>query len=198
MKRIAFAVFALVACCASPAWAETLPLITGLPATYTPGVPFTFNLSVPPLPDFNSYTLELVFTTEPINPPLFAEGSAAVANYVYPDAVGFTSTLNTFVDTNQVVLTISDTTAPAVTVTPGTNDQLATITVTPDATLTGPIQLSIGVDSLFSYSTEQREYPFLEDIPTINQADPANPVPAPAGAVLFAIGGLALWARARK
>lgn len=198
MKRMAFAVIALVACCAAPARAETLPLITGLPATYTPGTPFTFTLSVPPLPDFNSYSLELVFTTEPINPPLFAEGSAAVANYVFPDAVGFTSTLSTFVDTNQVVLTISDTTAPGVLVTPGTNDQLATITVTPGADLTGPIQLSIGIDSLFSYSTEQGEYPFLEGIPPIEQSAPPAPVPAPAGAVLFALGGLALWARVRK
>ncbi|MBM3979112.1 MAG: hypothetical protein FJ304_02285 [Planctomycetes bacterium] len=195
MKRMAFAVVALVVSYAAPARADTLPLINDLPASYTPGVAFTFNLRVPALNDFTSYSLELVFTTEPINPPLFASGSAAATNYVYPSSAGFQSTLTTFADANVVVLTIADSTAPGVAVTPGANDRLATITVTPGADLTGSIQLSIGVDSLFVHSSEDPNYPLLADLPPITQNDPVAPVPAPASAALFAVGALALWAR---
>lgn len=196
MRRLAFAVVALAAC-SVPARADTLPLITDLPATYTPGEAFTFKVSVPTLFDFTNYTLQLVFTTDPINPPLFASASAAASNYVYPSSAGFQSTLSTVLDSNEVILTLSDSTTPGVEVVPGTNDQIATVTVTPGLSLTGPIRLSIGVDSLFDYNKENGEVPLLTGIPPIEQSTPPGPVPAPAGAVLLGSGLLLLGLRAR-
>ena len=197
MKRTAFAVVAVVACWTSPARAETLPLIENLPATYTPGETFTFQLRVPELVDFTGYSLQLVFSTDVLNPNLFAFGTAATSNYPFPSSAGFQSTLSTIQDGNQVILTIADSTDPGVTVTPGGNDMLATITVTPGADLTGPIRLSIGPDAVFFYNTELNSYEAPTDIPPIEQGAPPAPVPAPAGVVLLGFGALLLGLRAR-
>jgi hypothetical protein len=192
-----FAVVALVAFGSETVRADTLPIIDNLPTTYTPGTSFEFQLRVPALVDFTSYSLDLVFDTNVTNPQLTASGSPAATGYPFPSSAGFSSPASTQTGSQQVTLTISDSTSPGVTVTPGTNDALATITVTPDASLTGPIQLSIGPTSLFHYNTEDITYDAPTNIPAIEQATVGSPtpVPAPAGAVLFGFGGLLLSAR---
>ena len=62
MKRMALAVVVLAGLSA-PARAETLPLIEGLPAAYTPGEQFTFTVRVPELIGLIGYRLDLVLTT---------------------------------------------------------------------------------------------------------------------------------------
>ena len=197
MRRMAFAVVALVGFSA-PAQAETVPLIEGLPATYTPGQQFTFTLRVPALFDFADYTLELVFATEASDPQFAFATVLPVDRYVFPSTDNFQPPLTVF-EANQVRLTLSDSIgAPGVITTPGENDTLATITVLPNAELRGPITLSIGNSTDFNYNMEEQTFDPPAPV-VIEQAplDGGNPVPAPPGVVLLGIGGLVLGLRAR-
>ncbi len=188
MRRMAFAVAALLGCFATPARADTLPLIEGLPGGYLPGQPFTFTLRVPFLPEFRSYTLELVFTTE-VDPALVAFPTVApTGSYVFPTSANFGFQFEAPPGFQEVRLTIFDSIAPdSVTAVPGQNDMLATITVSPGESLSGPIRLSIGPNTVFDYLTE------------INYPPPENAVieqaPAPPGVALLALGGFLVVAR---
>jgi hypothetical protein len=204
MRRMAFAVVALVGFCA-PAQAETVPLFEGLPATYTPGQQFTFTLRVPELPEFSSYSLELVFGTEVPNPPLLAFPTVAPSDrYVFGSSDDFGFALGVAPGSPEVRLTLADpfdpTTPPrpGVFVVAGENDTLATITVAPNAELRGPITLTIGNSTEFNYNTEQQT--FDPPAPVVIEQGPldgGNPVPAPPGVVLLGIGGLVFGLRAR-
>jgi hypothetical protein len=198
---MALAVVATIGCWAAPARADTLPLVEGLPATYTPGESFTFTLRVPELPDLTSYRLELVFSTTPTNPALVAFPTVAPgASYVFPTSENFGFQFDAPTGAQEVRLTLTDSIVPdSVIATPGQNDALATITVSPGAGLTGPITLSIGENTRFDYNAELGAYEPPTDIPPIRPASSGggNPVPAPPGVVLLVIGGLLLGARAR-
>jgi hypothetical protein len=199
MRRIAFAVVALVGFC-TPVQAETLPLIDGVPTTYTPGQPFTFTLHVPSLPDFSSYTLELVFSTTVIDPALLAFPIVApVGSYVFPTNANFAFQFDAPPGAQEVRLTLSDSVPPLGVITvPGANDALATITVVPNAALTGPITLSVGSNTQFLYNMEANSYDPPGPI-VIAQAEPpsGNPVPAPPGVALLGVGAMLLGLRAR-
>ncbi len=204
MIRSALAALALVLCATSPARADTLPLLVDVPGTYEPGTAFTFTVRVPELKDLAAYSLDLVFSTELADPPLFASASAALTaadggRYVFPSNAGFQSTLTTFAGGTEVLLTLADRGALRDT-NFDTNDTLALVTVTPGATFTGPITISRGVDTLFDANFENGAPPGFEPI-TVNQAvgggDP-NPVPAPPGVALFALGALALGVRHKR
>jgi len=103
-------------------------------------------------------------------------------------------------DSNQVTLTISDSTSSGVTVTPSSNDALAHVTVTPGTDLTGPIQLSIGAGTVFHYNSEDVSYEFPSGIPPIAQAEVATAGHGtrPASALLLGFGALLLGLRARR
>ena len=201
MRRMAFAVVALVGWCATPACADTLPLIEGLPGTYVPGQQFTFTLRVPELPDFTGYSLELVFVTDVTDPALLAFPTVAPADrYVFTTSANFSFQFSAPPGRQEVRLTISDNVPfPGVFTNPGENDTLATITVVPGAALTGPIRLSVGFNTRFDYHTEGTSYDPPENIQPIEQgtASENNPVPAPPGVVLLGLGALLLGARAR-
>src|SRR4051812_42873905 len=117
MRRIAFAVAVALACCCSSARADTQPLIDGLPRiagvpeTYTPGTPFTFEVRVPRLADFTSYSVELIFSTpETPDPLLTASATAAASHYPFTGTANFQSSSILDADANQVHLLFSDST----------------------------------------------------------------------------------------
>jgi MYXO-CTERM domain-containing protein len=199
MNRIALAALALALCATSPARADTLPLLEGVPGTYSPGTSFTFTVRVPELFDLASYSLDLVFATDLTDPPLFASATVAptLANggrYVFASNAGFQSTLTTFAGGTDVLLTLADSGALANTV-PGANDTLALVTVAPDATFTGPITISLGANTLFDANFESGTPPPFEPITVLQAGGDPNPVPAPPGVALFALGALALLRR---
>jgi hypothetical protein len=194
---MAFATMVLLGCCTPPARADTIPIIDNLPATYTPGKSFTFGLSLPALSAFSSYDLQLVLSTDRPNPALTAS-AAPGTNYPFPATGRFLTTLDQPPGFNLEILSLADAVAgPGVSVTPGANDQLATITVTPGADFSGPIELSIGGSSSFTYGPNSGTFGFPTDIPPIEEAPPSTaPVPAPSGAILLGIGGLVFgWRR---
>ncbi|AWM39198.1 hypothetical protein GobsT_25140 [Gemmata obscuriglobus] len=201
MTRIVIALVVLLGSGVASARAETLPLLEGVPATYTPGTSFQFTVRVPVLTDFTEFGVELVFSTDLVNPPLtvVAEPVAVAPNgpYVFPSNTTFQSIGGGSQGLPETVLRFSDSTAAPVVAVPGVNDTLALITVTTGANLTGPITLSIGAQTAFSANPETN-YPNPTAV-IITQADGpvTNPVPAPAGATLLGLGGLILWARNR-
>lgn len=202
MIRSALAALALVLSATSPARADTLPLLEGVPGTYSPGTSFTFTVRVPALFDLSSYSIDLVFGTEVTEPPLFASASAALTaadggRYVFPSNGGFQSTLSTFQGGTDIQLTLADS-GPLTNTVVGANDTIALVTVTPGTDFSGAITISLGGDTLVDANFEGGTPPPFEPI-TITQAgggggDP-NPVPAPPGVALFALGALALGLR---
>jgi hypothetical protein len=210
MKWTALAALALVAWCSGTARADTLPLASPLPATYTPGTSFSFTISVPQLQNFVGYTLNLVFTTSVTDPPLVAFPTVAPPDtYVFSTSANFSFQFNAQPNSNSVGLTLTDSIAPGTTfTTPGVNDQIATITVVPGAAMTGPITISVGNGTAFNGDPpEGVGYDPLTNIGTV-QGPPldgggggggggTSPVPAPPGLVLLGVGGLLFSARAR-
>jgi hypothetical protein len=190
------AVVAFVACSAAPLRAETLPIIEGLPGTYTPGQAFSFDVRVPQLPDLSSYTVELLFTGS-LASPIQSAGATPPAppptgRYVFTSNAGFVPDFSA----SEGRLTLSDSGFTPVTL-QNVNDTIAHVTVTPDANLTGDLVISLGPNSNFQYNPEGPFYDAPQPI-RVEMATPAGPaVPAPPGVVLFAVGGLALAARAR-
>ena len=198
MKRMAFAVVVLMGCFADPARADTLPLIQGVPGTYTPGQLFTFEVRVPLLLDLNKYMVELVFSTTVTDPSLLAFPTVAApapgGRYVFSSSGNFAFEYTADPGSSDVVLTFSDFSSPPVNTVPGTNDTLATVTVLPPAGFTGPITISVGGGTAFDFNTEFGTPPAPEPI-VVQQGGSSNPVPAPPGAVLLGIGGVLLFAR---
>ena len=203
MTRMFFALVALVGCCAGSARAETLPLLDGIPATYTPGTPFQFVVRVPALSDFTAFSVDLIFGTDIPDPPLFVSAQrAAVApdgRYVFPTNGTFQWTTSFVGGSSEVVLTFADQTAAPVVTQPGLNDALAIVTVRPGLTLTGPLTIAIGSETAFEINAEIN-YPAPEPVSVAQVSGPANPVPAPASAALLGFGGLLLgtWHRLRR
>ena len=195
MHRTLFALAALAAW-AAPAPAETLPLFADRPAEYVPGGdPVSFTLQVPALSQFTGFHVEVLFQTEG-DPPALTAGATRPPDSAYPFGSGgsFTASLGN-PDNNTVRLIIDGSGAAANT---GGGEPLATITLFPGAGLTGDVKVSVDPATLrFAYFSEggpdQPDDPFF-----IAQGSPQPaPVPAPAGWLLLAIGGLALLRRSR-
>jgi hypothetical protein len=200
MRRMAFAVVVLVGCWNAPARAETLPLIEGVPATYSPGQSFTFDVRVPFLPDLTSYNLQILFGAQTNDPALLAFPTVAdpvpAGRYVFTSNENFSFSFDAPPGASEVSLTLSDFNSSVV-ARPGINDTIARITVLPDANFTGPIQISFAPDFQYNFREGPR-YSAPEPI-IVQQADPGagNPVPAPPAALLFAAGVGLLAVRAR-
>lgn len=200
MIRMAFALAALVGCCNGLARAETLPLYEGLPNAYTPGTAFTFTVRVPRLNDFVGYSVDLIFSTDVPDPPLFVSARPVAAGlgerYVFPSNANFQSGSTLIQGSPEVLLTFRDSTGSPVTSVPGANDTLAVVTVRPGADLTGPIVISLGAETTFDANAETTNVP-PPDVVIIPQADGPSAVPAPPGVVLAGLGALLLAARKR-
>jgi hypothetical protein len=200
MRRMAFAVAMTLVFSASTVRAETLPLVEGVPATYTPGQDFSFILRVPLLPNLTDYGIDLTFRTNLIDPALLVTSTVAAPGstqgYVFPTNSGFGSNFSNPPGADNVVLTISDSVTSPVTARPGINDTLAVITVHPEPDFHGPITLSLVGNFTFDDS-EIPPYDSVQPFVIEEESGPPASVPAPAGVVLLGIGGLTLAMRSR-
>jgi hypothetical protein len=184
-----FAVAVLCGLSAAPARADTLPMFDGAPDSYVPGTPFTFNVTLPLLTDFTSYTVELVFTA---SGPGLSPSVSPASPYPFGSAAGFTSSVEA--NGSEVHLLFSDSTSTGVVTSPG--DALATVTVQTDPSLRGDITIEVGPATDFQHNQEDPNYRAPGAV-TVAQGEPVSSVPAPAGAVLLGVGGLMLAARRR-
>jgi hypothetical protein len=183
--------------------ADTLPLFNNVPAQYTPGTPFTFQITLPTMLSdgsaFNglsNYQVGLVFDAAVNSPALSVSAAPPASGYVFSSTSGFTQGSFAGPGQNEVSLQFSDSIAPnIVTVGPG-NDILADITVSTGSTLTGPITVSFTSNTSVTYFNEGIDV--TPPAVTIDQGSAPPPsVPTPAGWVTLAIGTCILAIRKR-
>src|SRR5579872_3329812 len=183
--------------------ADTLPLFSDVPAQYIPGTTFTFQITVPDflndgsqLNGLSKFQVGLVFDASVNNPPLTVSAAPPGSGYVFPGSTNFSSGSFPGPGPNEVSLQFSDSIAPNfIAAMPG-QDILATVTVNPDISLTGPIDVSFTSDTLITYFNEG-----FDQTPgtiEIDQGSPPPPsVPTPASWLSLAIGVVILAGRNR-
>jgi len=201
MTRMPFVVAAvLVGVITGNARADLLPLFGDVPSTYIPGTSFTFQIVMPdmlsdgsPLNGLSQFQVGLVFDAAVNNPALGVSASAPSSGYVFPATSGFTSDSFSGPGPNEVSLQFMDSISPNfVTVGPG-QDILATVTVSPDASLTGPITVSFTSYTNVTFFSEG----FDQTPPSVTIDQGIPPVPTPAGWLTLSIGSLILIGRNR-
>ena len=191
-------VFAAVS--AKPALADTLPLISGAPSTYTPGTPFSFEITVPQINGLSSFNVNLLFNATSQN--LAASATPNSSSYVFTTTSGFTpnpALSSAGPGPTQISLEFGDSTSTPVNTTTGVNDVLGVVTVNPAANLTGPITVSFNVGTNVNYFSEGFDFPG-GPVTIAQGSPPPASVPAPTGLVSLAIGAfvLAVWIRLNR
>jgi hypothetical protein len=172
--------------------ADTLPLFSDVPGSYTPGMPFSFEITLPDgLNGLSTYNIGIVFDASVFNPKLSASANPPTSGYVFPTATGFApnpSQSSPGPGFNEISLSFSDSSPTSVS-TSSSNNILAVVTVNPGISLTGDLTISFTDDTSVTYFSEGFDSP--EDSVTISQKPtPAPSVPAPPGWLSLAIGGL--------
>lgn len=197
MMRTALAMLALVAAAGSSR-ADTLPLITDAPSGYTPGTPFTFNISAPGLTGLVDYQITMTVTagTPPGLPDLVVTAASATTEYAFAqDGGNFNVTYGSDAASGTYSVIMSDfTNGLGVNTAPGDHDNLATVSISPGVNLSGPIVIGFTQNDF----TTSRDVGF--DLPAplvIPELPPAPAVPAPPALVLVVIAGACLVARQR-
>jgi hypothetical protein len=188
-----FASLALLALATAPVRADIVPQFEGIPATYSPGVPFSFNVLAPDLFDFTGFNVLLRFEASVIDPDLTATAAPGVGRYPFPTTGGFTVN-GTPPGPGETIYTLTfGDSGPLTFTAAGVRDLLAVVTVTPGATLTGDITITSGNETVLIYNTEGRD----DGPPSPAVVGEGAAVPAPAGVVLVGIAGVVLGVRNR-
>ncbi len=204
MRTIALALTALVGV-AAPARADEIPQFVGIPGTYVPNTPFTFELRAPDLNGFTDFSVNLIVETPGLDPATLVAVTAerpGEGEYVFGAAGTFSTSQSAIGGSPSFSVNIAGTAGgKGVSTVAGSNDILARITVTPAAGLTDPITFSIDASgytfNALSESGQSLQPPapvtvFFDDTPP-----PSSPVPGPGGVVLMGFGGLLVVVRRR-
>jgi hypothetical protein len=203
VRTIALALVTLAAVTA-PARADVIPQFVGVPGTYVPGTPFTFELRAPGLTAFTDFNFDLIVGTTSPDPVTLLSVSAdrpGDAEYAFGASGTFSTSQSAVPGSSEFTVNIAGTSSGGVNTTGGAPDLLARITVNPTTSLSEPIMFSIdaGTYSVNALSeTGQALQP--PDQVTVFPADvppTGTPVPGPGGVVLLGVGGLLLLARKR-
>ena len=194
MPKTILAAFTFLVVTTGPARADILPVTSNVPPTYMPGVPFSFEVRAPGLIDLFEFDITLTIET-PVSDPAIALTTVvsrpAPAAYVFGASGEFEATpFDNFGSTALEVSITGLATSGVVNTVAGQNDQLALVTVTPNAAFDEPIAFRLEVN-MFSVNSELVFDPLPPFV--VNSA-----VPAPAGWVMLGVGGLALAARRRR
>jgi len=203
VRTIALALAALAAA-AAPTRADVIPQFVGVPTSYVPGTPFTFELRAPGLTAFTDFNFDLLVETaspDPVTLLAVSVDRPADAAYPFGAAGTFNTSPSAVPGSNQYTITVSGATGGAAVNTTAGSNNLATVTVTPGATLAEPITFSIDPGAYrFGALTEKGQTLQPPDPVTVFPTDvppTGNPGPGPGGAVLMGLGGALLLARRR-
>ncbi len=127
-------------------------LIEGLPSSYIPGQPVTFNVRLPAITNLGSYNIDVVLesTTGTAGSDFFfdvATAAPSVTNYVFPSTDNFFDAVN--VDSpSQHRITLTDFDLVGVNVVTGVNDRVATVVFQTASTFDGPVSVFIAAPLL--------------------------------------------------
>ena len=194
MFRMSFALsLVILILAAGTSRADTLPLFTDVPEFYTPGTPFSFQITLPDgLNGLSKYNIGIVFDASVDSPILSASAAPPALGYVFPTTTRFTpnpSQSSPGPGSNEISLFFSDSLSRGFVSTMPGQDILAIVTVDPDISLTGDLTISFTDDTSVTYFSEGFDSP--ENSVTIGQNPaPAPSVPTPSGWLSLAIGGL--------
>lgn len=211
MYRIPFAVAVALVLTASTAGrgrADSIPNLSGVPATYTPGSSFTFDVTVPATlaqpPKSTtelgyaiySFSVVLDITTTNVNPTITGSAAMPSSGYIFPGSTTFSSS-TTGANTSSMQITFSDSSATPVPTANG-NLILGQVTINPgdDGSITIAFDPTTTVGNTASQEYRNYVYP-LGGPATVTEVPGISSVPAPAAWVSLAIGGLVLTARRR-
>lgn len=129
-----------------------IQLMEGLPSSYTPGQPVTFDVRLPGMTNLGSYNIDLVLESSVgvAGTDFFFDVAATVpapTNYVFPSSANFFDAANVESATRHRI-TLTDFDFIGVNVTPGTNDRVANIVFQTAPTFTGRLSLFVDADGL--------------------------------------------------
>lgn len=166
MNRYALVVVISLCCVSSVVFAAPIQLIEGLPSTYTPGQPVTFQVRLPSVTDLGSYNIDLV-----------VEGNSGIAgvdysfdvaatmpsatSYIFPSATNFFDAANVDSPMRQRI-TLSDFDFAGVDIVPGTNDLVANVVVNTAANFLGSLSLFADPNGLILDTPDVEPTPVLE------------------------------------
>jgi hypothetical protein len=196
----ALVVFAALTTFAGATRADTLPLL-GVPAGYTPGQAFSFDIYAPGLVGLTDYTLQFSVTagSPPNLPDLTVQVDPAASAYPFPDTSNFATSQSVVAGVNSIFVTVSDATSGSgVNTLSGVNDHLATVSISPGVNLSGPITISFMQNDFTTSRDVGFDLPPPIVIPELPSGPNPEPVPAPPGVVLAGVAGLCLAARSLR
>jgi len=202
MHRSSLVLVAIVVTACS-ARAETLPLITPIPTQYTPGVPLTFTLQAPNLVDVVSFNIDLivVISSPSTTSDLSLSASAPDPSlYAFGPDGSFSSSVSSGPLPNSLDLNIHGSSALGESANTGSggSDYLATVTLSPDLGLTGPVTVSVSRRTLSFMTSGDLQFPATAPAPFTLNPGGSGAVPAPAALGPFLLGGMAIvFARRR-
>jgi hypothetical protein len=142
----------LLATIVLPAMSAPIQLIDGLPSSYVPGQPITFDVRLPLITNLGSYNIDVVLESDTgIAGTNFVFDVAATVpaatSYVFPSSAYFVDAAN--VDSSmRHRITLTDFDFAGVDVLPGTNDHVANVVIQTSPNFTGRLNLFVDAESL--------------------------------------------------
>ena len=206
MIRQVLLVALIVITFAHAASSAPIQLIVGLPSSYTPGQPTTFDVRLPAINDLGSFNIDLVLASDNGTAGIdfyfdVAATFPASTNYVFPSSANFVDATN--VDSAiRHRLTLTDFDFTGANVAPGTNDRVANVVFQTAPNFAGRLSFLVDAAALILDTPNFEPTP----VPDFNaiQAGVAEalpivlqPVPEPStiSLLVLAVGGICLRLR---
>lgn len=189
---------------AAPGRADIVPVVVGAPASYAPNPAFfEFELRAPGLNAFTAFNLDLLIDTISPDPDTLLTVTVSRpgdASYAFGAAGTFTTGQTPANGGTEFAVNIAGSVGgPGVATVAGVNDVLAVVRVTPGVGLNEPITFQFDAGTYRIDALSENNQPLQPADPFTVSPEPTNtPVPAPAGAALLAVGGVALALKRRK
>jgi hypothetical protein len=130
-----------------PVLGAPIQLISGLPDSFTPGQPVSFDVSLPAITNLGSYNIDLILESSAgtAGVDYFFDAAAtlpATTHYVFSSTVNYFNSV-TLDSTTRDRITLTDFDFSGLNVVSGANDQVAKVVVQTSASFHGPLSISV-------------------------------------------------------